>query len=83
MAEGIIKWFHTVMGYGVITPDDGSAGVLVRVSTAEADRLGRLRKGDRLKYDTVGTSYGRLLAVNLRAATEGRGAVVMPGERVT
>ncbi len=68
MARGAIKWFHTIMGYGVISPDDGSPGVLVRVSTAEATRFGRLKKGDRLEYDTVRATNGQPLAANLRVA---------------
>jgi cold shock CspA family protein len=68
MTRGAIKWFHDIMGYGVIAPDDGTAGVLVRLSAAESARLGRLRKGDRLEYDTVRATNGQALAVNLRLA---------------
>jgi cold shock CspA family protein len=70
MTRGAIKWFHDIMGYGVIAPDDGTAGVLVRLSAAEAARLGRLRKGDRLEYDTVRGANGRALAVNVRQPAE-------------
>lgn len=68
MARGAIKWFHAIMGYGVISPDDGSPGVLVRVSADEAPRFGRLKKGDRLEYDTVRATNGQSLAANLRTA---------------
>jgi cold shock CspA family protein len=54
------------MNYGVITPDDGTAGVPVRLSAAESARLGRLRKGDRLEYDQVRATNGLPLAVNVR-----------------
>ncbi len=67
MAEGAVKWFHPVMGYGVIAPDDGSPVVLVNASAAEAARLGRLKKGDRLVYDPVRVANGRFQASNLRA----------------
>lgn len=72
MTLGAIKWFHAVMGYGVIAPDDGTAGVVVRVSPAEGLRFGRLRKGDRLEFDTVRPPSGVPHAVNLRAAEDGR-----------
>lgn len=78
MAQGAIKWFHAIMGYGIIAPDDGTAGVLLRVSTEEAAGLGRLNKGDRLEYDTVRTADGQALAANPRAA----GAVQRSGNRV-
>jgi cold shock protein len=66
MAKGAIKWFHAIMGYGVIAPDDGSAGVLVRVSAADAARLGRFRTGDRLEYDVVAAPHGPPQAANVR-----------------
>jgi CspA family cold shock protein len=68
MTQGAIKWFHAIMGYGIIAPDDGTAGVLVRLSAADSARLGHLRTGDRLEYDTVRATNGRALAVNLRPA---------------
>lgn len=66
MARGTIKWFHPVMGYGFIAPDDGSASVLVPALTSQRDRVGRLRKGARVEYDTVPGRDGRLAAANLR-----------------
>lgn len=67
MARGAVKWFHAIMSYGIIAPDDGTAGVLIQVSAGEAVRLGHLKKGDRLEYDTVRSADGRSRAVNLRA----------------
>jgi cold shock CspA family protein len=68
MAKGAVKWFHAIMSYGVILPDDGTAGVLLRVSDSDSARLGGLRKGDRLEYDTIRGTNGRSFAVNLRPA---------------
>lgn len=68
MAKGAVKWFHAIMSYGVILPDDGTAGVLLRVSDSDAARLGSLRRGDRLEYDTIRGTNGRSFAVNLRPA---------------
>jgi CspA family cold shock protein len=70
MAKGTIKWFHAIMSYGVIAPDDGTAGVLVRMPAGGPGRLGGLKKGDRLEYDTVRGANGRSLAVNLRPVAE-------------
>ncbi len=80
MAEGAVKWFHPVMGYGVIAPDDGSPVVLVNASAAEAARLGRLKKGDRLGYDPVRAANGRFQASNLRPVAGAAGA---PARRPT
>jgi cold shock CspA family protein len=68
MASGAIERFHAILGHGVLAPDDGTAGVLVRASAAESARLGHLRKGDRLEHDTVRAADGRSLAVDLRPA---------------
>jgi cold shock CspA family protein len=68
MTRGAVKWFHDIMNYGVITPDDGTPVVAVRLSPAEVARLGRLRKGDRLEYDMVRATNGLKLAVNVRLA---------------
>lgn len=68
MAKGAVKWFHSIMSYGVILPDDGTAGVLIRASDSDFARLGSLRKGDRLEYDTIRGTNGRSFAVNLRPA---------------
>jgi cold shock CspA family protein len=70
VASGAIKWFHAILGHGVLAPDDGTAGVLVRAAAAEAARLGHLRTGDRLEHDTVRAVDGRSLAVDLRPAAE-------------
>lgn len=70
MAKGTIKWFHAILSYGVIVPDDGTASVVVRVPVGEPDRLGGLKKGDRLEYDTVRGANGRFLAINLRPVVE-------------
>jgi cold shock CspA family protein len=78
MASGVVKWFHSIMSYGIIAPDNGTAGVLIQVSAGESDRLGHLRKGDRLEYDTVRSADGRSLAVNLRAAEKARKPVGRP-----
>ena len=61
MAIGTVKWFHPIMDYGFIAPDDGT--VSVRVSTRG---LGGLRKGDRVEYEMVRGADGRPAAQNLR-----------------
>ena len=68
MAEGKIKWFHTVLGCGAIVPDDGSPVVLVDAAEAAAAGISRPSKGDRLGYEAVRGTRGRLWATNLHAA---------------
>ena len=61
MALGTVKWYHPIMGYGFIAPDDGT--VPVRMS---ASAPGALRKGDRVEYEMVRGADGRPAAENLR-----------------
>ena len=69
MARGVVKWFHPIMGYGIIAPDDGSAVVRVDPTAAEAGRLGQIKKGVRLEYDLVRIASGGWRAANLRVAS--------------
>ena len=68
MAEGVIKWFHSVLGYGAIAPDDGSPVVLLDAEVAKQAGLSRPSKGDRLGFDSVRGTSGRVWATNLRVA---------------
>lgn len=73
MAKGTIKWFHAILSYGVIVPDDGTASVVVRMPIGGPDHLSGLKKGDRLEYDTVRGTNGRFLAINVRPAVDPSG----------
>jgi cold shock CspA family protein len=63
MARGAVKWFHAIMRYGFIAPDDGSTSVRIGRDGA----IDGLRPGALVEYDTAPGPDGRLRAVNLRA----------------
>lgn len=79
MALGAIKWFHALLGCGVIAPDDGTASVVVRLSSEDAQGLARLKKGDRLEYDTMRAMGGGALAINMRIVEEAGGPLGRKG----
>ncbi len=52
---GKVKFYNEVRGYGFITGDDGK-DVFVHVTGINGDRP--LSKGQRVKYETIGTPRG-------------------------
>lgn len=66
MARGAVKWFHAIMRYGFIAPDDGSTSVRIGRDVA----IDRLRPGALVEYDTAPGPDGQLRAVNLRTVDD-------------
>ena len=52
MAEGVVKWFNAIRGYGFIAPDDGSPDVFAHVSSIEGEGDRELVEGQKVTYDT-------------------------------
>jgi CspA family cold shock protein len=65
MANGTVKWFNPVKGYGFIQPDDGSNDAFVHISAVERAGLGTLREGQKVSYDVVPGQNGKSSAENL------------------
>jgi cold shock protein len=57
MAQGTVKWFNTVKGYGFITQDTG-ADAFVHYSSLEGGGLHALNEGDRVEFDVVPAPKG-------------------------
>ena len=53
MAQGTVKWFNPVKGYGFITPEDGSQDAFVHISAVERAGLAGLNEGQRVSYELV------------------------------
>ncbi|MCP4922705.1 MAG: cold-shock protein [bacterium] len=51
MANGTVKWFNPVKGYGFIQPEDGSADVFVHISAVEKAGIAQLNEGQKVSYD--------------------------------
>ncbi len=68
MANGTVKFFNTVKGFGFIQPSDGGKDVFVHISAVERAGLPGLREGQQVSFEVERDSRGRDSAVNLRAS---------------
>jgi len=67
MANGIVKWFNPMKGFGFIQPENGGADAFVHISALERAGLTTLAEGARVTYD-LATEKGKTSAVNLKLA---------------
>ena len=67
MANGIVKWFNPMKGFGFIQPDQGGADAFVHISALERAGLSTLNEGAHISYD-LATEKGKTSAVNLKLA---------------
>ncbi len=51
MAEGIVKWFNSEKGFGVITPDGGGADVFVHHSAIQGGGFRSLEENQRVRFE--------------------------------
>jgi CspA family cold shock protein len=65
MANGIVKWFNPMKGFGFIQPEQGGADAFVHISALERAGLTTLKEGARVSYD-LATEKGKTSAVNLK-----------------
>ena len=65
MANGTVKWFNPVKGYGFIQPEDGSADVFVHISAVEKAGIAQLNEGQKLSYD-LEDNRGKTSAAELK-----------------
>lgn len=64
MANGTVKWFNAVKGFGFIQPADGSKDVFVHISAVERAGLNGLNEGQKVSYD-LQSERGKVSATNL------------------
>lgn len=85
MAEGWVKSFNSEQGYGVITPEDGGADLIVHHSDIQPLGYRSLAEGERVSYSTVTDPAGTVHAVKVTPLGKGtagqRQADVPPAAR--
>ncbi len=67
MTTGTVKFFHTIRGFGFISPDDGGKDIFVHSSAVERSNLRYIAEGDRLSFEIQQEGRGPK-AVNLQSA---------------
>lgn len=67
MANGIVKWFNPMKGFGFIQPENGGADAFVHISALERAGLTTLAEGTHVIYD-LATEKGKTSAVNIKLA---------------
>lgn len=65
MANGTVKFFNTIKGFGFIAPEDGSKDVFVHISALEQAGIHQLNDGQKVSYE-VETNKGKTAAVNIQ-----------------
>jgi len=65
MANGTVKWFNPMKGFGFIQPEAGGTDAFVHISALERAGLTTLNEGARVSYDLV-TEKGKTSAANLK-----------------
>ncbi len=65
MANGTVKWFNPMKGFGFIQPDQGGTDAFVHISALERAGLTTLNEGAKVSYD-LATEKGKTSAVNIK-----------------
>ena len=69
-ANGTVKFFNDMKGFGFIQRDDGGEDVFVHISALERSGMGQVTQGDRLAFDIEIDRRGKVSATNLGAAAD-------------
>jgi CspA family cold shock protein len=68
-AQGTVKFFNAMKGFGFISRDDGQADAFVHISAVERAGMVSLNEGDRLEFEIEVDRRGKFAAVNLQPLT--------------
>jgi cold shock protein len=69
-AQGTVKFFNAMKGFGFISRDDGQPDAFVHISAVERAGLPTINEGDRFEFDIEVDRRGKYAAVNLQPITE-------------
>jgi cold shock protein len=65
-AQGTVKFFNAMKGFGFIQRDDGQPDAFVHISAVERAGIPTLNEGDRLAFELEVDRRGKYAAVNLQ-----------------
>lgn len=65
-AQGTVKFFNAMKGFGFIQRDDGQPDAFVHISAVERAGMPTLNEGDRLAFELEVDRRGKYAAVNLQ-----------------
>ena len=65
MANGTVKWFNPIKGFGFIEPEDGSKDAFVHISAVERAGLTSISEGQKVSYELQRGQNGKTSAENL------------------
>lgn len=69
-ANGTVKFFNDMKGFGFIQRDDGGEDVFVHISSLERSGMGPVNQDDRLSFDIEIDRRGKFSAANLSKLAE-------------
>ncbi|HYI40981.1 MAG TPA: cold-shock protein [Allosphingosinicella sp.] len=65
-AQGTVKFFNAMKGFGFISRDDGQPDAFVHISAVERAGMVSLNEGDRIEFELEVDRRGKTAAVNLQ-----------------
>ena len=69
-AQGTVKFFNAMKGFGFISRDDGQPDAFVHISAVERAGMPTINEGDRLEFEIEVDRRGKFAAVNLAPIQE-------------
>ena len=69
-AQGTVKFFNAMKGFGFISRDDGQPAAFVHISAVERAGMPTINEGDRLEFEIEVDRRGKYAAVNLSPLQE-------------
>ena len=66
MTIGVVKFFNTSKGFGVIAPDGGGKDVFVHVTTLQRSGIQDLAEGQKVSFEVAPGRDGRISADRLK-----------------
>ena len=69
-AQGTVKFFNAMKGFGFISRDDGQPDAFVHISAVERAGMPTVNEGDRLEFEIEVDRRGKYAAVNLSPLQE-------------
>jgi len=69
-AQGTVKFFNAMKGFGFISRDDGQPDAFVHISAVERAGMPTINEGDRMEFEIEVDRRGKYAAVNLSPLQE-------------